>query len=186
MAGKLKRLDGPGIDSHHKVAEFVRRNNEQLQRLGLNEKTLAITDRITECVFKLRRWMHQQNVTIHDLARKVGVTPSIVAKWVVGQNRPTPIYRSKIQSITNDEIRSEEWSTQAEIRHSIAVIDHYNRGKKALEDRGVWSVRRERWRDADRMRVYNAYIRCGMDMPFELRAFIERNPNGAWRFTGPA
>lgn len=185
MAGKLKRFDGPGIESIYKVAEFVRRNNSLMARNGVNQKTLDIADRLAKCVLKLRKWMHDNNVSTEDLSRKIGVTQSIVKKWTVGSNRPTPIYRAKIQTITNGEIKSEEWSTDAEIRHALAVIDHYNRQKKELEDRGAWSRRRDRFRDGDRMRVYNAYIRCGMEIPFEVKAFIERSPNGAWKFTGP-
>lgn len=185
MTTTLARKDGPGL-SLVSVAETARKNNYILAKSSDKVHAAQIADRVASCVTKLRNWMHKNRITIAELAKSVGVSLTAASSWTRAGSRPQPIWRLRIQELTSGEVPAVEWSSEREIRASRAYIEFYENVIQKKRDAGVDRKKRLAYRDGDKMRLYNACIIAGKEIPYEVRAFIERSPNGAWKNTGPA
>lgn len=69
---------------------------------------------LTKGAVRLERYLEQtyedvatKGKAIKLLARKIGVSPHTLAKWLIGERRPRPEYQIKIQRLT--EITADDW-----------------------------------------------------------------------------
>lgn len=185
MGTRLQRRDGFGT-SRTAITEAVRRKNYRLASSKNKDFAAEIADRIVDCLQRMRVWLEKENCTIKRFAKVIGCGEGTAMHWMRGRSRPLPVWRIRIEHITGGSVKAVEWSTQREIDEAKHYIDHYEKEMARLVETGADKRRRERFRDPSKMRLYNAYVICGMKIPHEIRAHVERTPLGAWKQSGPA
>ena len=66
---------------------------------------------------QLGEWLALKNMTHTDLARRLGVSVTIVGCYVNRTKQPSPSRMLQIKQITKGKVRLEDWCAEKETKH---------------------------------------------------------------------